>query len=214
MVYRDPNTGKFVSEDGEHDGQMHTMVGRVNYAIPAADLSGGSNQVVLGGSDAELINFSDTLESGETFRPAGLYVTAVARAHTTATAEGAFDATFMVSREGDAPDTLYNSSPFWDSSGIDEKQEVDIQRASDSEDSAIYIGQLASEPSAADSTNGLGLGGYNDADRRYIPGQFVGDLDADDELYAPVDLAVDNISDHGVQLDIVAAIHGYEAGDC
>lgn len=217
-IARDPETGRFVSVDSDATiDRTERLHGAVSVSVPAADATGGDQTQVFDTEDSELIDFSDELDEDEVFHLQAAYVSVAAYASVTATAESTLVATYGISRDTmDAGPLLTRpshtaSAP---SSAIDFEQGIiDGSVAQDDDDSLLLTGVLASEPSAADSTNGLGLGAApaNDS-RSVLPWADMGqtwEFDDDDELKLLGELDFEGASDHGVSFVCYLDVHGF-----
>lgn len=214
MVRRDPDTGKFVSGGSAKAVQWNdvkTIHGVNHYNIPAADLSGGTYERSVDGSNSEIINFSGELANDEVFRALGLQYVATLGGPTTATAEGSMELSWMVSSKPEQSSMRANS-PFYGGNVNREQGTIDIVNGYQETTGTLVYGEMHAEPSAADSTNGLGLGADYDRERGIISFvEMFGDgpaYDRDDELYAPAEFGIDNVSDHAVNATIGVLLHG------
>lgn len=189
------------------------MTAALSVAIPAADLSGGTQRQTVTGEEAELADFTPVLENDEVFVLDAIQGRAFAGGPTTATAEGAFVVEYDIGTASDVS-APHLTSPFWISRLDKEEGIADINVGQDGDSESIWVGQLAGTPGALDTANNLH--GGSDWDRQDIWRQFGGEhvYDRDDELYAPLDIHVDNVSDHAVEFDLVVLLEGRTIEDC
>lgn len=216
MVYRDPDTGQFVSSGGGakayHDATR--IGGLLTAVIPAADLSGGTGDNQVSGDETEIVDFDGYLANDEVFRLQMARVSAVLSLPTTATAEGSGTLKYGIGGSGDINAAIHNTDSFYGSATVAEEGQVDIHQDNHQEMPSIWhLGTLYAENSAADSTNGLGVGGDSAHESELIPfGANLGDgpvYDRDDELYAPFEVATDNISDHAIRGQMQVLLWGH-----
>lgn len=209
MVYRDPETGQFVSS-GEGDDWVDTtrIAASLHSSIPAADLSGGKANAGVEGEAAEIADFTDVLENDEIFRLRSVQISATFAMPTSATAESSGEVTWALTR-GSHAFPFFINSPFYNGSVDIEDGIADVTSASDEESAALAIGQLRSEPSFLDTVNGAGGGGINGADHRTVQfGKAGPAFDRDDELRLVHEFDVDGVSDHAVDASWHTLLHG------
>lgn len=206
---RDPETGQFVSSGGGTDWTDTTrVVGTLHSSIPAADLAGGTNEYEAIGDEVEVIDFGSTLDNDEVFRVLATRTTAVLAMPTTATAESSAQMSYGVSMDAAAP-VLQVDDPFYTGKVHKETGIIDTTNSSDEANELLTVGELAADASAADTTNGLGVGADIDRDRQQTAYGGAGPVfDKDDELYIPHEFGVDNISDHAVNASFSVFLHG------
>lgn len=209
MVYRDPQTGQYQSGSRDSSGRYATVTANIASSIPAADLAGGTDIQSVDGDEAQLIDFTTILDSDEVFLLDQLQGRAFLSAPTTATAEGTVLLEYSLSRDFEFPNSG-TSSAFWTGSAQREDGIADVNQTQTDNDMAIWISQMSATPSIADSVNGLA--GGSDMDREDIRQHWHGDgrpaFDRDDELVAPHQWQVDNVSDHAVEWDLVVLAEG------
>lgn len=217
-VRRDPETGKFVSADSAQgmgwNNLDHVSGARV-YEIPAADLSGTTEEQIGSESDnTTIIDFSEVLDSDEVFEVVTAYVDVSAYAHTTASAEGYVSAYNAIDSDLSDLSSVVVDSPFFGTNAatVGENDIADTLGAQSESDGRIWSGRLVAEPSYGDSTNGLGAGSNPDRVRKMIPLRALygsGPVyDQDDEIYAASHLNVDNVSDHAVGTSFYVDLRG------
>lgn len=212
-VQRDPETGQFVAVEGQRlEGYHETtaLTGWVSGTIPAADLAGGTtDQDQLVGEEVELVDFSGVLASDEVFEVVQMVVSAGLWIHTTNTAEAAARGQVVVSRESDLND--FRAS-FWAGTPDSEQGVWDVQAGNLERAEVLHRSHLFTTNQYGDSTNGLGAGSDIDRDRRTYPFRALygsGPMfDQDDELYAPMTVETDNISDSALEQEVVVHLRG------
>lgn len=208
MVRRDPQTGQFVS--GGEDAADDRLTGSISSTVPAADLSGGTASQAVDGETAEVIDFTQVLDSDEVFEVAALTVEASLSLPTTATAESAAQLNWTVSNDLGASQVI--NPVHYGNSAMEEQGIADVRAEQWDDDGTLATGHLVAESSVGDSTNGLGAGAENDRERIRIP--FWGDygsgpvFDQNDELTAPHQFYIDNVDDHAVLATIVCHLEG------
>lgn len=207
MVRRDPQTGKFVASAGEE--RSHTVLGRLNSEIPAADNSGGVTTQQVEGEDAEIVDFNEVVDGDEIFHLRRFILSATLWMPTTATAESSGYVSYGISGSLGRPGPVHTSPTHF--SGAIGQQEgiVDLSQSSVHDDSVIYAGVLATEASHSDTTNNVSGGGFGQTDQRvfhFNEGEFV--FDADDELVVPHEIETENVSDHAIQAMWMLTLHG------
>lgn len=213
MPRRDPSTGQFVSGSGGHAWtNQKRIMGIQSQTIPAADLSGGTTELDIKGDHAELVDFSDSLENDEIFHTDAAYVASYLGMPTTATAEGAAVLNYEIG--SDSAGILTESTPTFfggnqnGSSGI-----ADSSYASTEGREQWFVDQLYAEASLNDTVNGTGAGAAPAQNQEMI--SFAADLgagpayDRDDEIYAPAELQIDNVSDHAVIYSVWTMLYGH-----
>lgn len=217
-VGRDPDTGEFVSTTEGAAIPWHEtdrVEGTVQMEIPAADLSGGSVSHTFENANVlQVFDFDNVVDDDEVFEIVYLHYQAWLNIHTTATAEGFAELRWSLQEDlSGTPPGINASPPFFLSSPVD-VGDGPIDAANDTRryDDAIATGALEAENSAADSTNGLGLGASYDDDRRVLPlrslfgvGPVVA---ADDGWFFVGTVHVDNVSDLAVTWGIRAEARG------
>lgn len=213
MVRRDPQTGKFVSgssSDGWHE--QTRVAGRTSYTIPAADLAGGNTTVKPVGSATELVDFTEVLGNDEVFEVLAAHVSASFFMPTTATSESSGFASFFISADNEVKGAMDATPTFYGGGQNDEYSKADISRASNEAGTIMYHTTLAGEAGHSDSATGLAAGASVANESEWLP--FHRDLgggpvfDRDDELYAPGEISVDNVSDHAVVLSVSVVLYG------
>lgn len=209
MVYRDPETGKFVSS-GDGDDWIDTtrIAASLHSAIPAADLGGNKVTAGVDGEEAEIADFTDILDNDEIFRLRSLQVTGTFAMPTTATAESAGQVTWELTSDSTGmPFDI--GSPYFNNQIEQEEGIVDINSHSDEASSALAVGQMRAEASFLDTVNALGGGGINGSDRRTIDfGREGPAYDRDDELNLVHEFDVNGVSDHAVTASWHTLLHG------
>lgn len=215
MPRRDPHTGQFVSGGGSGGDGWDKVAGNLMAEIPAADLAGGTStgneSNTVDGELATVIDFSSILEHEEMFDVEWLYLDTVLYAPTTATAEGTVWAEWELSRES-TMSVQHASNPFINGAVKGEDGLLDVGQSQAEESSLLASGQMVGTPSFGDSTNGLGAGSDVDRTRQQFP--VFESFDEDDEIYFPVELSADNVSDHAVAFDTTVVAYGKERDTC
>lgn len=213
MPQRDPTTGKFVSGSGGHAWtDQKRIMGISSATIPAADLSGGTVEVDVKGDHAELVDFSGSLENDEIFHVNAAYIASYLGLPTTATAEGSAVMNYEIGADStgiltEATPTFYGGNQNG-GSGI-----ADMSYSSSEGGSQWFVDQLYAEPSLNDTVNGTGAGGSPAQNQEML--SFAADLgagpayDRDDEIYAPAEIQVDNVSDHAVTTSVWTMLYGH-----
>lgn len=216
MVRRDPETGQFVSGAGGGGtkawSETEQVVGAISFTINAADLSGGTGSRSVMGEDCKLVDFGDFLANDEVFIIDSMQVVAAFGLPTTATAESSGTFGYSILPKGSGAHANHSSPFYRGSADRTSDQNVDVNHAWNSGDSAFAVGYLRAEASHSDTTNGLAAGAEYENERYTV--NFRTDygarpaFDQDDELYAPCELSFDNISDHAVDATIKVLVQG------
>lgn len=210
MVHRDPQTGKFVSDDDATSwSDIKTMEGSLGVSIPAAELGGGTNSENITGDDAVVIDFDNALDNDEVYEVRRMQVTIAGSLPTTATAEGSGYLACGVSRDGNRAEAVQQTAPFYggptDYQVTDAASTVDVNgtkglRPDDNE--TLWAGKVYLANSMNDTANSVAGGADNAEMNEQVA--FHDELgagpvfDANDELYTILELGYDNISDHAV----------------
>lgn len=213
MVYRDPDTGKFVS--GDLDGEQRTIEATLASAILAADATGGQQIQAVDGEEAQTVDFGEFLEADEVFVLHEMQGRAILAGPTTATAESSIHLEYHVGQDS-ALGLSTRSSTFWTNSNPDFTEGIaEVNADAGDNDEPLWFSQMAATPSIADSASGLAAGSDIDRDdiRRYGVGER---FDEDDEIYVPHQFQIDGVDDHAVEFDIAIAFHGevVDKADC
>lgn len=209
-IVRDPETGQFrrasdVSHH-KHVDEREAFSGVLQTNIPAADLTTGNDQVTVDGDEAEIIDFTDLIESDEVFVAHRVELNVAVRPQRTATAEHAIRMDYQL-RSGDS-----GLDPDRAGSGTQEIGIADVTQDQSDDDDVIFNGGLQGSGDFADSSAGVGAGG----DQRHV--QHVIDyppldlpgpgFDGDDELYVPHALDILGSDDQGAEVFFAATMHG------
>lgn len=210
---RDPQTGKFVSSGGGGSSvpwsKQKRLAGSIHITIPAADLAGGTEEVDTIGDATEIIDFTDQLENDEIYRLHSMDVTSVLALPTSATAEGNAWWNFVVGPESDTP-VMQSSPSFYIGSPVVEDGIADITGVTREAGGVMYNGMLYAEAGLLDTVNGAGAGAAPanmEETVHFGPDGPV--FDRDDELYAPSEINVDDVSDHAVVASVGVLLHGH-----
>lgn len=200
MVRRDPRTGKFVSSGSGADWSDKTRVGGiVNYSIPAADLGGGTVTAGVDGEESEIVDFTDKLENDEVYQAERVQIATFLGLPTTATAESSAIVKFELGSRGDPTFPATATPVFYGGVTSAEDGIVDVNSTDEEAGSVFWMGQHYAEASAVDTVNALGAGADAENDKETVYFGSAGPVfDRDDELYAPAEISVDNVSDHAV----------------
>lgn len=220
MPHRDPQTGQFVSDDMEHFDRALSLHGRITYTIPAVDLGGGAEDHTVDGDEAEILDLDNEIDSDETFEVRYVRIESSAGAATTATAEGSMFTQWALRTDSE---TLEPASPGGPYSGSANREEGDIdvsvnELGDTTAENVIAIGVNHAENSAADSTNGLGLGAMYDHSETVVDytSAYGGgiQLDANDNLSVPAKIDVNNVSDNAVYAAYTVSVYGVVREGC
>lgn len=209
MVRRDPETGKFVSSGSAIDWHRTTrLMGVLHSTIPAADLSGATNEHEVLGDGTEIVDFGTVLGHDEVFRIRSMRVNATLGLPTTSTAESSAELSYTIGADAGGGIVQLDSS-FYAGKVHREEGLADIAQTDAEVPDIIAAGELHATADFGDSVNGLGAGADYDRDRYWVHFGDEGPVyDADDELYAEHEFGIDNVSDHAVNGSFMVLIHG------
>lgn len=222
MPRRDPKTGKFVSSDGcVTRNDADTVMADFVSVIPAADLSGGTTTPSDGrveGEDAEIVNFSNLLDSDEVFEIYRLTLMTSLSLPTTASAEGSAQADYTLT--DDLTDFVGTTGSFYGAGPEIQTGIVDIRANQFDDDDWLVNGRLWASPSHSDSAAGLAAG--SDAMSQLHEVGYLSEygggprFDEDDEIAITHEITVDNVSDHAVQFtaDLLLVGEIFDLEDC
>jgi hypothetical protein len=217
MVHRDPETGRYVSDS-------HSMarlcpsadryVGSLGYRIPAADLSGTSEQTV-NGEDAEILDFDALVGDDEILEVYAIHLETVLAGPTTATAESAMTATWALRTDyGGIGEIQAASEAFGVNSPDTEEGIVDVIQSQEADDDILASGTHYAEASFRDTSNGTG--GGSDSSRERTELQLASDLDSvlhvdiEDEITIPTQIRAQEVDDHAVFFGAQIVLYGRE----
>lgn len=209
MVHRDPDTGKFVSDDD--DGMDYVDVdgtevytGQLSTEVAAADLSTGEDSVTIDGEAAEVIDFTQYLSSDEVFVCHAIELTVTSEPDRTASAEHNFNIQYTARR---------NSEPLLGTGQPDQPSGIGITAATDSaEDDVLLSGLVNGAGDFADSASGVS--GGQDAVNQVRSFSWVqNDLpapafDQDDEVYIPHYLVIRGSDDQTFGCEFIVTLYG------
>lgn len=218
MVHRDPETGKFVADEGggvfEEMDRETTISGGLSVNIPAADLGGGNVTETVDGDDGELVNLSNHLDADEVFEARLIIVDTFLGLPTTATAEGSALVSYQVQTDlssfNNAEQGLF--SGFYGGATTLETGIADVRQNDEMDGSIVHTGAMYAESSALDTTNGVGTGSDHSEDTVVIPAKAQAGrsllVDEDDEIGVSSRIGIDNVSDHAVTYGFGITMHG------
>lgn len=218
MVYRDPDTGKFVSDGSSSHGDVDRyarVTGALSMSIPAADLSGGINAEELIGDEAEIVDFSNNLDNDEVFVVHRIDIRSVFTMPTTATAEGSgFAAYRLVADQAERSVTgaLQPVDPYGRPEHFSGGEDglFNVRQAESFDSSDLYQGMMVAENSWSDTANSVAGGAAPGDDRTVL--EFEEEnrpaFDSNDELTMPSVIDVQNVSDHAIALSHSVVLHG------
>lgn len=222
MVHRDPETGRFVSDDSDgymapffYDGDdrgaidvdaTETFTAALQYFIPAADLSTGSDTATVDGEEAIAVDFTEFLDSDEVFVAHSFDLHVQITPNRTATAEHVINCDYALRGDGQlGPVTLGIGSTRSD--GI-----IDVFQEESEDDDIIFQGAITGSGDLADSTNSLAGGAdQTHADHSVtfpeaaLPAPA---FDQDDELYVPARIQVRGSDDQGINVRFAVTARG------
>lgn len=209
---RDPDTGQYVSSDSHPEwNDMTTIFGGVGYGIPAADLAGGSHFDNVAGEESQVVDFSPVLDNDEVFVLHQMTGYAWIGMPTTATAEGSMAFEYgLVTDLGAIQPSGPTTPPGPLSNDLDaETDTVDVTQYQDEETNILHTSALYAEAGLADTVNALAAGGSpSREDFRQVFGQNGPGFDRSDEVLAPAEFHVDNVSDHSVNASVGVLLRG------
>lgn len=217
MPHRDPETGKFVSS-ASHGGcweGLEIINFDVTHRIDAADLAGGNSNSTWEGSTA-VVDFGDILDEFEVGEVVEANLRSTLSMPTTATAESFGRAVWELKSEPTLTTFISNAL-----AGADETENtIDAKIGSNHDNEVIARSALHATADLNDTTNGTGAGAHISEDRQELNyrNRFGGGpvFDEDDELYLPVVLQTDNVSDHRILLETTGllAVQEWESDSC
>lgn len=218
MVHRDPQTGKFVSGpsgSGECWADFDTVISDNVYRIDAADLSGGNQNKAWEGK-TPIVDFGAILEDFDVGELVALQIKSHLSIPTTSTAEAWARAVAQVRSEPGTSSAVGQALV-----GSTESDEiVDMLQAQSLDNETYHIETLAATNSHSDTTTNVAAGA-DIAERETLINfrELAGGgpvFDEDDELYLPVQLETDNISDSKVfyEATVQAIVREWDIDNC
>lgn len=219
MPHRDPETGQFVSSAG-HVGcyeDFDILHGMATHRIDAADLSGGE-----GGSTSDapvaLFDMGDFIDEHDVAEVVSLFVRGQAYGPTTATDESFIRAVLQLSK-----DPSFNTNTAVDGAlgGANVTEDtIDTIATGAQDDEMLWqtvVYGITNHDDAANSEGGGGVVGESEEFIEYRNVYGGGPvLDDDDEVYAPVSIEYDNISDHRAlaEIDVTMVVKEWDREEC
>lgn len=209
-IVRDPETGQFrrASDVGHHKhvDEREVFSGVLQTNIPPADLTTGNDQVSVTGDEAEIIDFTEYLDSDEVFVAHRVELNVAVRPQRTATAEHAIRADYQL-RSGDSA-----LDPDRAGSGTQETGIADVTQDDSDDDDVIFSGGFQGSGDFADSSTSLAAGADQSQIQHVInypaidlPGP---GFDGDDEVYIPHALDILGSDDQGAEVFFATVMHG------
>lgn len=212
MVRRDPDTGKFVSDSGgqQYDHhEMTTIQGSLGVEIPAADLSGGTTaHPKLEGEDTEIIDFTGVIGGDEAFEVVHARYNVVFFPGTTSSGQGR--EALMVEIGPTGALQMNNSPAFWQTDVENDVYDIGTESVDDTD--VLHHAFLAGHSETKDGTGASGSGTYM-RDAATVPykaltGGMGPTFDQDDELFAPLRMWTDAVSNHAAEAFITVNLSG------
>lgn len=217
MVHRDPETGKFVSDNGP-EGARYIDTERLHFAEafsdPASDHSGATGQNYGEGDGwegIELIEIGDILERDEVAEVIRLSIVAQCSLPSTATSDGTVRAIAQVSLDDDLTslDLTSNWSDVTKPSGIQATQVsgggFDNEDAADMLTRALMVGTGAQFSDGASGVGGSASFGHDAVAREWTPG-FAPVVDDRDVLYTSGAKEVSNVADQSSHVELAGML--------
>lgn len=219
MVYRDPETGKFVSGTDENHcfEDLELVHGMVAHRVDAADLGGGE-QSFRYNEEATVVDFGELLDQHEVGEVvAGRFAQSLS-APTTATAEGFVYSTTQITSDPSFNWRSVVATPLSGSHNTDDSVDMLQQSAHDNE--ILFQISQAATGSNRDTASGTAAGSdiaqtdeFVDFRNVYGGGPV---YDEDDELHVTAQFQTDNIDDHRVLLttNVSLAVKEWDVDEC
>lgn len=210
-IRRDPETGQFVSPSRRDGGRRAaTFSGFWRGEVVAADITSGTDTVVVDGTDATVLDFTERLDSDEVFEMHHLEAVIAVMPEATATAEHSYKMLYALVSDAiaffdqDSLDTFTTdvTSPF----------NVEVSREELDDDSILLLGNFSSAGDFRDTATGTGGGSDNNTGFHSMSWPAM-DLpppafDQDDELAFPHTVDIVASDDQGINVHAAVTAHG------
>lgn len=207
MVHRDPETGQFVSGDGQHRYEgIEVATFHADFGIQAADLSGATGFAGGEGDQIEgirILDFGDFCDRNERLKLLHAEHSLTAYINSTQTADGTVRVAAEISASPSASGGIHTIG----TGDVDSSQDLAVGGAT-TDDTIDVLGKpliATGHGPFSDGASGVGGGGSAGEDDAHLhyPESPVCDFFPRDELFVNANLEVWNVADAGVHGEVV-----------